>query len=213
MRFFIPFALTVFAARAEEFAVEPVKEGAPAEVAEAIRKELAPAGFRVLRGGKPFVDFWFRGTLPTGESRGGLGILYGMIKPTSLVGVARFHGGSSDFKAQKFPAGLYTMRYAIQPEDGDHQGVTESRDFLLLCPAATDASPETMEPKDLNKVSAKVNGKKHPAVLYLVSGQGGTLPRVVKDDVAERAVFEAEVPAAGGKPLRLSIVIVGKAAE
>jgi hypothetical protein len=46
-----------------------------------------------------------------------------------------------------------------------------------------------------------------------VSGQGGTLPRIVKDDVAERVVLEVEAPTAGGKPLRLSIVIVGKAAE
>lgn len=197
----------------EEFAVEPLKEGAPAEFSEAIRKELPSAGHRVLRGGKPFVDFWFRSAVPTAEARGGLGILYGTLKPTGLVGAARFHAGASDFKAQRFPAGLYTMRYAIQPEDGDHQGVTESRDFLLLCPAAADGTPEVMEPKELSKLSARVNGKKHPAVLYLVSGQGGTLPRVMKDDAAERAVFEAEVPTSGGKPLRLSIVIVGKAAE
>jgi len=210
MRFLAP--LLLLAVR-EEFAVEALKEGAPAEVAEAIRKELAPAGTRVLRGGKPFVDFWFRSALPTGDAKGGLGILYGSLKASGLVGVARFHGGASDFKAQKFPAGVYTMRYGLQPEDGDHQGTAESRDFLLLCPAAADPSPEPMEAKDLHKLSAKVNGKKHPAVLYLVGGQGGTLPRVVKDEAAERAVFEAEAPAAGGKPLRLSIVIVGKAAE
>jgi hypothetical protein len=213
MRFLIPCVLILLAARPEEFAAEALKEGAPAEAAEAVRKELAPAGYRVLRGGKPFVDFWFRATAPTAEVRPGLGILYGALKSGALVGVARFHAGASDFKAQKFPAGVYTMRYAVQPEDGDHQGVTESRDFLLLCAAAGDPSAEAMELKELNKLSAKVNGKKHPAVLYLVSGQGGTLPRVVKDDAAERAVFECEVPTAGGKPLRFSIVVVGKAAE
>jgi len=197
---------------AADFAVEPLQEGAPAEVAEAIRKDLAPAGHRVIRGGKPFVDFWFRAAVPTVDPAKGLGILYPTLKQGGLVGVARFHGGASDFKAQKFPAGVYTMRYAIQPEDGDHQGTAESRDFLLLCQAAADLSPDSLEPKDLNKLSAKVNGKKHPAVLYLVSGQGGKLPRVMHDETAERAVFEAEAPA-GGKPLRFSIVIVGKAAE
>jgi len=212
MRFLFPLILLAVP-RTEEFAVEPLKEGAPTEVAEAIRKEIAPAGSRVLRGGKPFVDFWFRAALPTGEARGGLGILYGTLKPSGLVGVARFHGGGSDFKGQKFPAGVYTMRYGLQPEDGDHQGVTESRDFLLLCQAAVDASPDPVEAKDLNKLSAKVNGKKHPAVLYLVGGQGGTLPRVVTEPAADRTLFEAEVPAAGGKPMRLSIVVVGKAAE
>src|SRR5437868_4885620 len=141
----------------EEFSVEPLKEATPAEVAESIRKELAPSGTRVLRGGKPFVDFWFRATLPTGEPRAGLGILYGALKPSGLVGVARFHGGGSDFKGQKFPTGVYTLRYGLQPEDGDHQGATESRDFLLLCPAAADASPDAMDPKELNKISAKAN--------------------------------------------------------
>jgi hypothetical protein len=206
------FPLILLAAR-EEFSLEPLKEGAPSEVAEAVRKELAPAATRVLRGGKPFFDFWFRAALPTGEARGGLGILYGTLKPTGLVGVARVHGGGSDFKGQKFPAGLYTLRYGLQPEDGDHQGTAESRDFLLLCPAASDPSPDLLDPKDLHKLSAKVNGKKHPAVLYLVGGEGGTLPRVVRDAAADRTIFEAELPAGGGKPLRLSIVIVGKAAE
>jgi hypothetical protein len=165
-----------------------------------------------MRGGKPFVDFWFRTAVPTADPAKGLGILYPTLRQGGLVGVARFHGGSSDFKAQKFPAGVYTMRYAIQPEDGDHQGTADSRDFLLLCQSAADLTPDPVEVKDLNKLSAKVNGKKHPAVLYLVAGQGGKLPRVLHDETAERAVFEAEAPA-GGKPMRFSIVVVGKAAE
>jgi len=210
MRFVLPLMLL---ALREEFAVEPLQEAAPADVAEAVRKELAPAASRVLRGGKPFVDFWFRSTLPTGDARGGPGVLYGTLKPTGLVGVVRVHGGGSDFKGQKFPAGDYTMRYGVQPEDGDHQGVTESRDFLLLCPAASDPSADPLDPKELIKRSARINGKKHPAVLYLVGGDGGTLPRVVRNPAADRTVFEAEVPATGGKPLRLSIVIVGKVAE
>ena len=196
----------------EEFAAQPLQEAAPTDVSEAIRKELAPAGYRVQRGGKPFVDFWFRTAVPTADPAKGLGILYPTVRQGGLVGVARFHGGASDFKAQKFPAGVYTLRYSIQPEDGDHQGTAESRDFLLLCQIAGDLSPDPIGEKDLHKLSAKVNGKKHPAVLYLVGGQGGKLPRVIHDETAERAVFEAEVPA-GGKPLRFSIVVVGKAAE
>ncbi len=210
MRFLLP--LVLLAVR-EEFTVEALKEPAPSDVAEAVRKELAPAGSRVLRDGTSFIDFWFRATLPTGEARGGPGILYGALKPTGLVGVARVHGGGSDFKGQKFPAGVYTLRYAAQPEDGDHQGVTESRDFLLLTPAASDPSPDLLDLKELIKRSAKINGKKHPAVLYLVGGEGGPLPRVVRDAAADRRVFEAQGTASGGKPLRLSIVVQGKVAE
>ena len=201
-------------AAAEEFAVEALKEGAPADVPEAVRRELATAGTRVLRGGKPLVDFWLRAQVPTMDPRSGLNILYGDLVPGSLVGAARYHSGSSDFKAQKFPAGVFTMRYAVQPEDGDHQGVTESRDFLLLCPAAADPSPQVLESKDLNKLSARVNGKKHPAVLYLVKGpEGPSLPRIWRDEGADRVVLECDAPGSAGKRARLWIVIVGKAAE
>ena len=210
MHLLLPLGVTLLVA--SDFKVEPLKESAPAEVAETVRKELAPAGTRVLRGGKPFVDFWFRGAMPTSEPNKALGVLYPSLRQGGLVGVVRFHADSADFKAQKFPSGVYTLRYAVQPEDGDHQGTAESRDFLLLSGASTDLTAEGMEVKDVIKLSAKVNGKKHPAVLYLVSGQGGTLPRVLTDETAERSVFEIEVPA-GGKPLRLSIVIVGKAAD
>lgn len=210
MHLLIPLGVTLLVA--SDFKVEALKEAAPADVSEAVRKEVSPAGTRVLRGGKPFADFWFRGAVPAVDAAKGLGILYPTLRPGGLVGVVRFHAESADFKAQKFPAGVYTMRYAVQPEDGDHQGVTESRDFLLLCSAAADPSPDAMEVKDAIKLSAKMNGKKHPSVLYLVGGQGGTLPRVVADEAPERSVFEAEV-SAGGKPLRLSIVIVGKAAD
>lgn len=209
MNLLLPLGVTLLAA--SDYRVEPLGEGAPADVAEPVRKEFAPSGSRVLRDGKPFVDFWFRAAVPTGENRGPK-ILYPTLRQGGLVGIARFHGGGSDFKAQKVPAGVYTMRYAVQPEDGDHHDVTESRDFLLLCGASADGSPDPMVEKDLIKLSAKLNGKKHPAVLYLVSGQGGALPGVVTDRKADRSVFEAEV-SAGGKPLRLSLVIVGKVAE
>jgi hypothetical protein len=210
MHFLVPLGVTLLVA--PDFKVEALPEAAPAEVAETVRKELAPAGTRVLRGSKPFVDFWFRGAVPTAGAVKAVGVLYPTLRQGGLVGVARFHAEGSDFKAQKVPPGVYTMRYAVQPEDGDHQGTTDSRDFLLLGPAAADSTAESMEVKDAIKASAKVNGKKHPAVLYLVAGQDGTLPRVLTDKTADRSVLEIEV-SAGGKPLRLSIVIFGKAEE
>lgn len=213
MRIFVPLIWILAGTGFEEFAVEPLSEPPPKEVRESLRAELSPTGSRIVRAGRPFADFWFRKSLPTGTPLQGLGIQYGSLRPGGLIGVARFAGGSSDFKGQKFGAGVYTLRYAIQPEDGDHQGVSESRDFLLLSSASEDSSPEAMEPKDLHKLSAKVNGKKHPAVLYLVGAQGGPAPRITRDDVAQRVVFETEAPGAGGKPFRLALVVVGKAPE
>jgi hypothetical protein len=204
------------AALAEEVAVAPLKEGAPGDVAEALRKELAAEGHRITKDGKPYMDFWLRAFAPASTEKAPLGVRFGEIKPWSFVGVVRVHGGASDFKNQKYPAGIFTLRYGIQPEDGDHQGTAESRDFLLLAPASADASPETLGEKEAVKLSSKVNGKKHPIVLWLLPpDEEGKGPRIVKNDMKEHVLFETSIAQGkkDGKPLSLAIVIVGKAAE
>src|SRR5438067_1974690 len=125
--------MSVFAAPAvaDEFAADALKEGAPPEVPEAVRKELASEATRILKDKKPFMDFWLRSALPAGKGEALGGVALSEIRPGSLLGAVRLHGPGSDFKGQKFPAGIYTLRYGVQPEDGDHQGTSESRDFLL----------------------------------------------------------------------------------
>lgn len=203
------------AAAADEYAAEPLKEGAPSGVAEAVRKELAAEGTRIKMDGKPFMDFWLRHFAPASTEKPLLGVRFGEIKPGSLLGVVRVHGESSDFKNQKYPAGVFTLRYAIQPEDGDHQGTTESRDFLLLGPAADDASAAELSHEAAIKLSSKINGKKHPIALWLVPpAEEGKGPRVVKNE-KEHVLFECAIPQGkkDGKPLPMAIVVVGKAPE
>jgi hypothetical protein len=211
--------LTIVAAtggRADDFAVEALKDSPPADLSEAVRKELAPEGMRILRGGKTYLDVWMRIAVPPSDAKPPLGVRFPELRPGCLVGALRVPGGGSDFKNQKFPGGVFTLRYQIQPEDGDHQGTAESRDFLLLGPAAADATAGDLPYQDSVKLSAKVNGKKHPIVLWLVPpAEEGKGPRVVKDDQKELALLELSVPLGkkDGKRLSLALVIVGKAAE
>jgi hypothetical protein len=73
-----------------------------------------------------------------------------------------------DYRDTELPAGVYTLRYWVQPADGDHMGVSQYRDFLLLCPAAEDTDPDaTFEEKPLLELAAKASGKVHPAVIAL----------------------------------------------
>ncbi len=199
---------------ADEYAAEPLKEAAPAEVAQAVRQELAPAGLRVLRNKQPLLDLWLRAAAPLGPPKEELGVHFSVLAQGTLVGAVRVHGGASDFRAQKYAAGVYTLRYGLQPEDGDHQGTAESRDFLVLAPASADPSPRTMPLEDVVKLSTKVSGKKHPAVLWLAKPQDALKPpRVVRDDQHDRWLLDCELGAGDGKTLRMWIVVVGKAAE
>jgi len=209
----VVFPLTLPPAGSGDDRVEVLEAGAPSAIAEAVRAALSPSGYRVVLGGKASLDFWFRRALLTVEAKPEKGVHYGRLKPGALVGVVQVHEGVSDFRAQKVSAGVYTLRYAVQPDDGDHQDMTEARDFLLLSTAADDLSPETMEPKSLTRQSAKLNGKKHPGVLFLGAGKEGPLPRIRTQAAPAQVVFEAEVPDSAGKPLRLTIVVLGKYKE
>jgi hypothetical protein len=101
----------------------------------------------------------------------------------------------------------------VQPDDGDHQDVTESRDFLLLCEAAADATPGDLDEKTLRAMSSRINGKKHPSVLYLTEGRGGSRPRVTTQSSPLKTVLEVDVPGSGGGTFALAIVVDGRAEE
>lgn len=182
--------------------IGPLSEASPAKV----QAEFSP-GLRVFRDGSPYMDLWFRADLPTVEAKSPVErVLYNWLKPGGLIGVVRIHQVAVDFRAQKVQPGLYTLRYGVQPDDGDHEDKTELRNFLLLCPAAEDVSSALLDHKALTRLSATLNGKKHPAVLYLDWPSCGPLPGVVQRVDPGRTIVEV----AAGKGLRLSIVIVGQ---
>ena len=198
---------------AGEDTVEGLEAGAPADFSEEIRNELSPTGVRVTHAGSLLADFWFRSAVPTGAPRQEEGVLYGALKSGSLLGVLRIHAAGRDYRAQKLPAGLYTLRYDVQPDDGEHLNLTESRDFLLLCAAADDRRPLTLGEDELHKLSAKLHQKKHPAVLFLVAANDGPGTRVRSRDEHQKLLLDVDVATTAGKPLRLTIVVVGRYKE
>lgn len=200
------------------YALQPLKEGPPSEVAEAIRALLAKEGLRVLdRKGAPYVDLWLRAELPVQEAKEQLGVKFGDIPEGTILAAARFHKDGADFKGNDFPAGVYTLRNGLQPVDGDHQGVSETRDFILLAPAKADTRAEPVSTKEAVKLSVKGTGIKHPSILYLTRmfEDAKALPRMVEDEERELWILDLEMPRPAEKStkLRLGLVLVGQARE
>src|SRR5262245_9921072 len=119
--------------------------------------------------GNVWATFWFRKAIPckaaTEQVKNGL--TYRELAPTTLIGVVQFAQPWTDFRKQKIPAGVYTLRQAIQPMDGDHQGTAPTGDFCLLIPAAKDEKPDTMDVKAMQELSANAPGGTHPGVMLL----------------------------------------------
>src|SRR5262249_27193188 len=95
------------------------------------------------------------------------GLKYAHIDETTIVGAVKFPDEWRDYRKQKIKAGVYTLRLAIQPEDGDHQGTAPFNEFGLLCPAGLDKKPDLLEPKAMHELSAKAVGRKHPGMMLL----------------------------------------------
>jgi hypothetical protein len=143
--------------------------GAAPETLGAARAVLPAEGVRVsgVAGGP--IDLWLRHELPAAKGEAGaLGVRFGTLPKGALVGAVRFAADWIDYKGERVASGVYTLRYAVEPADGNHMGVSTYRDFLLLVPAGDDPGPEaTLDLDRLIALSRKATGSSHPAVLAL----------------------------------------------
>jgi hypothetical protein len=146
----------------------PPADGLPAGLAEL----LAAEGVAVKdSSGKTVAEYWGREAPFEGEPVSGFGIRYDSIPEGALIALVRFHERGSDFRAQGIPAGVYTLRYSLHPEDGNHMGVAASRDFAVLNPAAKDLEPAKNLSFDELMELTKTVGNPHPTVARIELSQ------------------------------------------
>ena len=139
----------------------------PAELAPGIRDALQKDGAKVVgTNGSVFAEVWFRAQAPTGAKTDETNVTFTTVPQGTLLGVIRFPGRGADRRGQQLKPGVYTMRLSFYPEDGDHQGVSPQRDFLILVPAADDKDLNATPAYDqLMQMSRKASGTQHPAVM------------------------------------------------
>jgi hypothetical protein len=167
--------LAVFAISAESrFTAKVEKLSVPEKVAEPIRKFLDEEALVVRDGEAVVMRIWFRREIPVKATEEQIknGLTYHEIPEGTLVGVLEFPTKFTDFRKQELPAGVYTLRFAVQPDIGDHTGTAPHPEFCLICPAEDDKSVEEIEKKKLIEISSQVNEGRHPAVLLLWPNNG-----------------------------------------
>jgi hypothetical protein len=189
-----------------QYSVEPAGPCNADGVSAAV-KALLGDGYRVKDSSGPFVEVWLRKDLPTqkGDARGSD---FPMLAPATLVGVIRYAKDGADFRGQPIKAGVYVMRFNLQPEDGDHQGASPRRDHLLLSPASADQDPNAALNFDAAvDLSRKASGTRHPLVLFLAAPESGAQYPSVQQEGARQFLRVKS------GSVEMGIVIVGKAEE
>ena len=141
-------------------------------------RELA-APVAALLGGKSvqlhdgpdalLAEVWFRKDVPAQatEEQVANGLTWREVPETTLLAVLRVDRPLADYRKQKIKPGLYTLRLAFQPPEGDHAGTAPHPEFLLLTPAADDKSPDPLTARELHEHSTRASGTSHPCVLLL----------------------------------------------
>jgi hypothetical protein len=191
--------------------LETAPEGLPAEVAQAV----ATTGHRVTGDKGPVCDLWWASSVPVKEGFAPtLSVKY-PLQQGQFMGVLQVHKGEefSDLRGQVLTPGLYMLRYAHQPQDGNHIGTSELADFLLALPAKADQSADALtDINKLNALSADAAGTNHPAIFSMLPvEEEQTEPTLSHDPSHDFWILQS---AAGEeKPLATRVIIIGTGDE
>jgi len=199
-------ALGVCAAAAQVQRIGPLTA---VGASDALKHSVGDKGYRVTLDDGWTADFWFAPQIKT-DTKDVPGALYPEVANGEFIGVVSLPKGMTDFRGQAIPVGVYTLRYQLLPQDGNHLGVAPNPDFLLAIPVASDPDPaQSYLYKKLVALSAKSAGTNHPAVIALDSA--GEPASIAKE--ANVTVFTVALTTPAGATEKLGIVVKGAAAQ
>jgi predicted small lipoprotein YifL len=183
-------------------------------VPEKVRESLNDKGYRLtLDDPKPACELWLRKSIPAATKKGPEAAAYPQLAESTLVGVVHFFQAAADFRGHQVPAGFYTLRYALIPDDGNHLGVSPNPDFLLLIPAQSDSDPSAaFKFQELVTMSARTGGTKHPSPLSLPPADKPSTGTVARDD-QDHWIFSASLILASGEEMPFALIVKGIAQQ
>ena len=137
--------------------------GSPSDVlADPVRARLGGDALIVHRGSDR-IRFWWVRSLPVMRSTVTPG--WSDVEVGTLVGAMETAAPLPDIRGVPISPGLYTLRFAKQPQDGDHMGVSPYREFLVVAPAGEDRAADAIGFEAAVELGKKTQGRSHPAVL------------------------------------------------
>ena len=193
------FALAMAAATgsAASLTLKAVDKEPPKELDPSIAAKLQKSAIQLLDGDKPAYEFWFVSELPLTVKPGPPAKALDAVKQATLIGAVSIPKALRDYRDDELAAGVYTMRLALQPQDGNHLGTSEFNWFAVLVAAKIDTKPDGItDYKPLVKASSRETATDHPVILSLrpPSSPDGDAPKLC-EPAAEHKSVRVKVPA------------------
>lgn len=191
----------------------------PKAISDSIRKLLDKQSVQFLDAdGKSLAELWFRTSVPADATPEQIknGITYREIKQSEIIGVIRFDQDTTDYRKQKVKAGVYTLRLGYQPADGDHQGASTYKEFLVVLDPAKDTKTELMDYKELVEMGMKTISTGHPGVFMLFPNpKPGPAPKLEAKEMNHWVLNTKEEITVDGKKtgasIGIGITLIGQA--
>lgn len=205
-------------APAQEYSVEVI-DSAPEtdDISAEFLKLFADKGIRIKRGGtRTAGEIWWTKQweidpeFEVSEER-----LY-PFEPGQLIGLLHFSRRGKDFRDQSVSSGWYTLRFGLQPIDGNHEGTSPTRDFLLLVAAESDEPEKFWGTDELNESSSEAAGTTHPAMFCMRRATEGGELTIRHDDQTDWWTLHAVGKGVAGDKavdVPVDLVVIGHAEE
>ena len=193
---------------AADFSIKRAETPTPKEISESIRAVLEPKAIQLVQEAKPVLEIWLRREVPLKANSAKLDSL----RETTLVGAVAVRQPLRDYKDNEVAPGIYTARFILQPQDGDHLGSADFNTFVALVPAGADKELEGITKYTaLTKASGKTTPSGHPAIFSLrpVSGEGKSAPGVIEPAPEHKAIrLSLDAKGPGGEKIALPFDLV-----
>ena len=205
-------------ANASEFTVQSIEKDIPAKLGDSIKAELQSQAVQISKAEKPIYQLWLRKEIPLETAPESPEKALKSVGQTTLMGAIAITADERDYRDDELYQGVYTIRFGLRPQDGNHLGTSEHLYFAVLVEAKNDPElGKITKSRQLVKASSKTSATDHPMILSLfpVSSTDAETPSVhepAPDHEAIRLSIPAKNPdgsAAG--PLVFDLVVAGMA--
>ena len=181
----------------------------PESLAPAMKAELQPTGDTIRIGDTTLEFWWTKGVQVSAEGAG-----WSSVENSTLVGAMRVAGTFKEVRGRLVKPGVYTLRFGLQPQDGDHLGISANREFLLISPAGLDTNPVVLGFDGVVALARQTIGTSHPALLSLDPPEdaSGAVLSSITNDLGHKGVVIEVKQSLNGKAvgsITFGLIVVG----
>lgn len=200
-------------AMAASYKLEPIST-APEGLSASLQAVLQAEGYKIVNEqGVAWCEVWVRKEIANLGKPASPDAKYPALHLGQLLGVMKFGAAGADYRGQAIKPGVYTLRYCLILQDGNHLGAAPIPDFVLMVPASEDTKdPDAvMSTDEVVALSRKASGTNHPAVINLASPPAAASSATLEKDEMEHWVLKVNSQSKPAADLPIGIIVVGRA--